>query len=84
MYLAKNLLLLPQLNLQRCNFKQKTVLYISLKNSWHKGGFFVIFLLRAYSIAVTRVHGMDESGVRLPVGPPLRFAPQNLAVQAQS
>ena len=24
---------------------------------------------RAYGIAVTRVHGMDESGVRLPVGP---------------
>ncbi len=24
---------------------------------------------RAHGIAVTRVHGMDESGVRLPVGP---------------
>ncbi|KKW29286.1 MAG: hypothetical protein UY73_C0024G0009, partial [Parcubacteria group bacterium GW2011_GWA2_52_8] len=25
---------------------------------------------RAHSIAVTRLHGMEQSGVRLPVGPP--------------
>ena len=30
--------------------------------------------LRAYSSAVERVHGMDEAGVRLPVGPPKQRA----------
>ncbi len=29
----------------------------------------ILLLTRAYSIAVERVHGMDEVGVRLPVGP---------------
>ena len=28
--------------------------------------------MRAYSIAVERLHGMEEVGVRFPVGPPLR------------
>ena len=27
----------------------------------------------AHSIVVTRVHGMDESRVRLPVGPQLKY-----------
>ena len=32
-----------------------------------------LILIWAYSIAVERVHGMDEVGVRLPVGPHLTF-----------
>src|SRR5580698_9358692 len=31
--------------------------------------FSFLFLTRAHSIAVERVHGMDKVGVRLPVGP---------------
>ena len=39
-------------------------------------------LTRAHSIAVEQFHGMEQVGVRLPVGPPLRSVQRSFEAQA--
>src|SRR3989344_4018166 len=54
---------------------KKTRVPKSAERFWEEGSRCEVGTTRAHSIAVTRLHGMEQSGVRLPVGPPKNFGP---------